>query len=100
MPRYRGSIAFEAAMNESPYSQYDSGEDGMFEECRSCRFHRPHGTDRTCVFHRCPYSPDKESTHRPKENHHWKCAYTNQTKEDNGDARHNHSHHQPERGHG
>ena len=35
MPRYGGSLAFEAAMNESPYSQYDSGEDGMFEECRS-----------------------------------------------------------------
>ena len=52
MPRYGGSLAFEAAMNESPYSQYDSGEDGMFEECRSCRFHRPHGVDRTCVFHR------------------------------------------------
>ena len=32
MPRYGGSLAFEAAMNESPYSQYDSGEDGMFEE--------------------------------------------------------------------
>ena len=31
MPRYGGSLAFEAAMNESPYSQYDSGEDGMFE---------------------------------------------------------------------
>lgn len=30
MPRYGGSLAFEAAMNESPYSQYDSGEDGMF----------------------------------------------------------------------
>ena len=32
MHRYGGSLAFEAAMNESPYSQYDSGEDGMFEE--------------------------------------------------------------------
>ena len=32
MHRYGGSLAFEAAMHESPYSQYDSGEDGMFEE--------------------------------------------------------------------
>ena len=64
MPRYGGSLAFEAAMNESPYSQYDSGEDGMFEECRSCRFHRPHGIDRTCVFRRCPYSSNKESPFR------------------------------------
>lgn len=65
-PGYGGSLAFEAAMNESPYSQYDSDEDGMFEECRSCRFHRPHTIDRTCVFHYCPYTPNKESTHRPK----------------------------------
>ena len=27
MHRYGGSLAFEAAMHESPYSQYDSGED-------------------------------------------------------------------------
>mgnify|MGYP006988439848 CR=1 FL=1 len=32
MHRYGGSPAFDAAMHESPYSQYDSGEDGMFEE--------------------------------------------------------------------
>ena len=67
MPRYGGSLAFEAAMNESPYSQYDSGEDGMFEECRSCRFHRPHGVDlggRRIIKKK---SPNKESTHRPKD---------------------------------
>ena len=31
MHRYGGSLAFEAAMHESPYSQYDSGEDGMLK---------------------------------------------------------------------
>lgn len=81
MHRYGGSLAFEAAMHESPYSQYDSGEDGMFEECRSCSFHPPHGTDRTCVFHRCPYSPTKESTHRSKPKKQWNCAYVKQKEE-------------------
>ena len=95
MHRYGGSLAFEAAMHESPYSQYDSGEAGMFEECRSCRFHRPHGTDRTCVFHRCPYSPTKESTHRSKPKKQWNCAYVKQ-KEETQDACHNHSNQQPE----
>ena len=99
MPRYGGSLAFEAAMNESPYSQYDSGEDGMFEECRSCRFHRPHGVDRTCVFHRCPYSPNKESTHRPKPQPKWKRTYVKH-KEEKRDARHSHSNHQSKGRHG
>ena len=96
MHRYGGSLAFEAAMHESPYSQYDSGEDGMFEECRSCRFHRPHGIDRTCVFHRCPYSSTKESTHRSKPKKQWNCAYVKH-KEEVRDACYNHSNHQPER---
>ena len=98
MPRYGGSIAFEAAMHESPYSQYDSGEDGMFEECRSCQFHRPHAIDRTCVFRRCPYSPTKESTMRPKKSPNYRLAYVNTTnKEENGHACNDNSHHQSER---
>ena len=75
MHRYGGSLAFEAAMHESPYSQYDSGENGILKEYRSCRFHLPHGIDRTCMFHRNPYSPTKDSTDHPKPQKQWICAY-------------------------
>ena len=34
--------AFEALMQETPYSHYDSGCDGICPECRSCQFHRPY----------------------------------------------------------
>ena len=99
MPRYRGSLPFVAAMNESPYSQYDCGEDGMVEECRSCRFHRQDRADRTSVFPRCPYSPNKESTHRPKPQPKWKCTYV-KNEEEKRNARHSHSNHQSEGRHG
>lgn len=78
---------------------YDSGEDGMFEVCRSCRFHRPHGVDRTCVFHRCPYSPNKESTHRPKPQSKWNRSYVKH-EEEKRNARHSHSNYQSEGRHG
>ena len=69
------SIAFAAAMRESPYSQFDSGVDGIFEECRSCCFHRPYAANRTCRFRRCPYSPNKDFTTRPTKTHKWILAY-------------------------
>lgn len=31
--------AFESLMKETPNSHYDSGYDGIYSECRSCRFH-------------------------------------------------------------
>ncbi len=54
MPR-RDFIAIEAMMRYEPAAHYDSGEDGIFAECRSCRFHRPFAKDHTCVFRTCPY---------------------------------------------
>ena len=35
-------LAFEVLMQETPYSHFDSGCDGITPECRTCRFHRPH----------------------------------------------------------
>jgi len=55
MPR-RDFIAIEAMMRYEPAAHYDSGEDGIFSECRSCRFHRPYAADQTCVFRTCPCS--------------------------------------------
>ena len=49
MPR-RDVIAIEAMMRYEPAAHYDSGEDGIFAECRSCRFHRPYAADQTCVY--------------------------------------------------
>ena len=54
--------AFEALMQETPYSHYDSGCDGICPECRSCQFHRPYWKHQSCVFEECPYSPVKLST--------------------------------------
>lgn len=70
----RGIIAFDAFMKESANHQYDSGEDGIFPECRSCRFHRPYAIDQTCVFRSCPYSSQPTSTRRPTR---WILAYVN-----------------------
>ena len=58
------AVAFELLMQETPYSRYDSGCDGIIPECRSCRFHRPYWKYQTCVFEECPYSPVKPSTLR------------------------------------
>ena len=45
----------------------------LYNQVRDLEFDKPpvldigvHAIDRTCVFHHCPYSPNKESTHRPK----------------------------------
>lgn len=76
MAQRRSALAFQALMQEKPTSQYDSGEDGIFTECRSCRFHRPYARNRTCVFRICPYSPDGVSTERPKR---WILAYVAKT---------------------
>ena len=32
--------AFDALMQETPYSHFDSGCEGITPECRTCRFHR------------------------------------------------------------
>lgn len=57
-------VAFELMMQETPYSRYDSGCDGITPECRSCRFHRPYWKYQTCVFEECPYSKAPISTRR------------------------------------
>lgn len=67
-------IAIEAFMKEPANPHYDSGEDGIFSECRSCRFHRPYAKDHTCVFRSCPYSTQPTSTRRPTR---WILAYVN-----------------------
>ena len=59
--------AFEVLMQETPFSHYDSGFDGICEECRSCQFHRPHWKYQSCVFEECPYSPVSLSTRRFQE---------------------------------
>lgn len=38
--------AFESLMRDKPGDQYDSGADGPYPECRSCRCHRPFWTYR------------------------------------------------------
>lgn len=57
-------MAIEALMKEGCNSKRDSGEDGLFEDCRSCRFHRPYYTGQTCVFAVCPYSTQQVSTRK------------------------------------
>ena len=47
--------AFDALMQETPYSHFDSGCEGITLECRTCRFHRPHWKYQSCVFAECPY---------------------------------------------
>ena len=42
--------AFDALMQETPYSHFDSGCEGIIPECRTCRFHRPHWKYQSCVF--------------------------------------------------
>ena len=54
--------AFEVLIQETPYSHFDSGCDGICPECRSCKFHRPYRKCQSCVFEECPYSPVKLST--------------------------------------
>ena len=61
---FRTGILFELMMQETPYSRYDSGCDGITPECRSCRFHRPYWKYQTCVFEECPYSKAPVSTRR------------------------------------
>ena len=74
MPTTRRFIAIQAMMLEPHARSYDSGEDGIFPECRSCRFHRPYALRQTCVFRLCPYESKPISTVRPAT--HWRLAYT------------------------
>ncbi len=60
--------AFDTLMKETPNSHYDSGYDGIYSECRSCRFHRPFWKNRPCVFKECPYStPRLSALHTARE---------------------------------
>lgn len=48
--------AFESLMRGRPgEDHYDSGVDGQYPECRTCRYHRPRRRDRACHYARCPY---------------------------------------------
>ena len=51
---------FDALMQETPYSHFDSGCDGIIPECRTCRFHRPFWKYQSCVFAECPYCCNPE----------------------------------------
>jgi len=51
--------AFESLMRDKPGDHYDSGADGPFPECRSCRCHRPQWKDRYCKYAECPYAPGR-----------------------------------------
>ena len=49
--------AFERLMQEKPgHDHFDSGKAGEYEECGSCRFHRPLDSERFCAYKECPYS--------------------------------------------
>ena len=58
---HRDFIAMQAMMKYEPVANYDSGEDGIFPECRSCRFHRPYAQDRTCVLSKMAIRPASDS---------------------------------------
>ncbi len=55
--------AFETLMESPSQSKhFDSGSDGILPECRSCKFHRPFQSDKTCVYDFCPYTKTPLST--------------------------------------
>jgi len=54
------SRAFERLMQQKPgHDHYDSGEDGKYEECRTCRSFRSEQIDRFCEFEECPFAPGR-----------------------------------------
>lgn len=70
--KQRQLIAIELLMRHDPTDHYDSGEEGVLPECRTCYFHRPYAKVYTCVFRICPYSAQTVSTRRPTR---WMLAY-------------------------
>lgn len=70
--KQRQLIAIELLMRHDPTDHYDSGEEGVLPECRTCYFHRPYAKEQTCVFRSCPYSVQPVSTRRPTR---WVLAY-------------------------
>lgn len=64
--KYTKEYAWDVLMRENrpTYKQYDSGVEGIFPECRNCRFHRPYWKYETCVYEFCPYSKKEVSTKR------------------------------------
>ena len=79
---HRDFIAMQAMMKYEPVAHYDSGEDGIFPECRSCRFHRPYAQNHTCVFRTCPYAAKTISTRKPTR---WILVYVNPIRNNGGD---------------
>lgn len=69
-----GFAPIEALMHDHENPAYDSGEDGILPECRSCSFHRPYAVSQTCVYRYCPYAVDEVSTLRKTP---MKLAYVN-----------------------
>jgi len=57
-----GFLAISLLMRDN--DQYDSGEDGILPECRSCRLHRPYDPVQTCVYAFCPYTQERVSTRK------------------------------------
>jgi len=52
--------AFESLMQETEADKhFDSGSDGKYPECRSCRYHIPGGFGAQCRYDRCPYRKKK-----------------------------------------
>ena len=52
--------AFERLMREGPSSgEYESGDDGRYSECRTCRYHHPGSSETGCPFRECPYETGK-----------------------------------------
>ncbi len=64
--KYTKEYAWEVLMRENdPLSKtFDSGVDGVLDECRTCRFHRPYWKYDTCVYEFCPYSEEPIATRR------------------------------------
>lgn len=55
-----GHRTFESLMRGKPGNDhYDSGVDGPYPECRTCRYHRPYCSERFCRYAECPYAPGR-----------------------------------------
>ena len=55
-----GNHAFKSLMKRrSGSNHYDSGVDGQYPECQTCRYHQPYRSDRSCHFTECPCSSDR-----------------------------------------
>jgi len=56
------SRAFEKLMQSKPgFDHFSSGVPGVYEECSDCRHHRPHWTERFCVYTVCPFDESRST---------------------------------------